>query len=420
MLPGRIYSCPRSVLSRPRALSGPPLALVAVLLSLLVLLVLAAAAPAAEPATVTVEVEGLSETKAPPMQVTTTTAAVVKNNAAGMPEGSCPGTNAAGALQLATAGNWNGKWYGGEVKEGKFKGLGYAIEMIDGESHAFGSGYFWQFWLNDKAEEEEGVCEAELHAGDRVLLFPCSESGVCPTPLGIEAPAVANAGEAVTVTVKQYNPKGEASPAVGANVAGGGMNATTDSQGHTTMRFSGDGTYTLHASGSNEGPPAVRSETTICVHEGNDGTCGTSTTVSSSPVRTPSSTTTNPSSTGVFALVARASSVSDGHVYPRRHAPRLLSGTVIAHSAVTSISLELRRRFKGRCSTYNATLERFVKARCGTGSVFKVANGGTSFSYLLPAKLPPGRYVLDIHSTDAAGNHTALVRGSTRTIFYVR
>jgi hypothetical protein len=415
MLPSRINSCSRSVLSRPRALSGPRSALVAGLLLALALLVLMApAALAAGPATVTVEVEGASETKVPPMQVTTTTAAVVKNNSEGHPEGSCTGTSAAGALELATAGNWGGKWYGGA--------LGYGVESIAGESYPFTGSYFWDFWLNNKAEEEHGICGVELNAGDRVLLFPCHfEMGVaCPTPLGIEAPAVANAGEAVTVTVKQYNTKGEASPAIGANVAGGGMNATTDSQGHTTMRFSGDGTYTLHASGSNEGPPAVRSETKICVHEGNDGTCGTSITASPPPVRTPSSTTPNPSSTGVFALVARASSVSDGHVYPRRHAPRLLSGTVIAHSAVTSISLELRRRFKGRCSTYNATLERFVKARCGTGSVFKVANGGTSFSYLLPAKLPPGRYVLDIHSTDAAGNHTALVRGSTRTIFYVR
>ena len=400
MLPSRHSSRPRSVL-------------VAVLLLLPAVLALtASAALAAGPATVTVEVEGLSEAKVPPTQVTTTNTAVVKNNSEGHPEGSCTGTSAAGALELATAGNWSGKWYGGE--------LGYAVESIAGESYPFTGSYFWDFWLNNKAQEEHGICGVELNAGDRVLLFPCHfEMNVaCPTPLGIEAPAVADAGETVTVTVKQYNTKGEASPAVGANVAGGGVSASTDFQGHATMRFSGDGTYTLHASGSNEGPPAVRSETTICIHEGNDGTCGTRTTTSSAPVQASPSSNSHPY-TGPFALVARFGSVSDGHVYRRGHAPRLLSGTVIAHSAVTSISLELRRRFKRRCSTYDATRERFVKARCGTGSVFKVASGGTSFSYLLPAQLAPGRYVLDIHSTDAAGNQAALARGSTRTVFYV-
>jgi hypothetical protein len=401
MLPSRNSSCPRSAL------------LAALFLLLTVLALSASAALAAGPATVTVEVEGLSETKVPPTQVTTTNTAVVKNNSEGHPEGSCTGTSAAGALELATAGNWSGKWYGGT--------LGYAVESIMGESYPFTGSYFWDFWLNNKAEEEHGICGVELNAGDRVLLFPCHfEMNVaCPTPLGIEAPAVANAGETVTVTVKQYNTKGEASPAQGATVAGGGVSASTDFQGHATMRFSGDGTYTLHASGSNEGPPVVRSETTICIHEGNDGTCGTHT-ASSSPLVQTSSSSTNHPYTGPFALVARAGSVSEGHVYPRGHAPRLLSGAVIAHSAVTSISLELRRSFKGRCFTYDATRERFVKARCGTGTVFKVASSGTSFSYLLPAKLAPGRYVLDIHSTDAAGNQAALARGSTRTVFYVR
>lgn len=421
MLPSRIYSRSCSLaLSRPRALSGPRSTLAAALLSLLALLVLVSTAFAAGPASVTVEVEGLSETKVPVTQVTTTTAPVVKNNSEGHPEGSCSGTSALGALELATAGNWTGPW------NSKFNQ--YEIYSIMGETHQFepsaSANYYWSFWLNHQ-EASTGACEAELQQGDRVLFFPAcySETNACPapqTPLGIEAPVSANAGEAVTVTVSQYNSKGEASPAAGADVAGGGVNASTDFQGHATMRFSGDGTYTLHASGSNEGPPAVRSETSICVHEGNDGTCGTSIPGSASPTQTLSATATSHPYIGVFALVARSTAVREGHVYSRRHAPRLLTGTVIAHSPVTSISISLRRRFKGRCFTYNGTRERFVKARCGKDSFFKVANGGTSFSYLLPAKLAPGRYVFDIGSTDAAGNHAALARGSTRTVFDVR
>ena len=301
MLPSRIDSRSRS-------------ALAAVLLSLLALLALAAAAPAAGPATVTVEVEGLSETKVPPTQVTTTIAPVVKD---GNPEHSCPGTNAAGALELATAGNWNGKWYGGEVKAGKFTGLGYSVEEVDGESYPFSGSTFWDLWINDKASEE-GVCDAEMSSGDHVLLFPChyEEGKECPTPLGIEAPAFANAGEAVTVTVKQYNAKGEASPAVGATVSGGGVSASTDFEGHATLRFYGDvGVFALHAYGSNEGPPAVRTQTTICVHEGNDGTCGT-TAPSNSPLsQSPSSAASSAGSyKGPFAVVAKAKGIAEGQV----------------------------------------------------------------------------------------------------------
>jgi hypothetical protein len=65
-------------------------------------------------------------------------------------------------------------------------------------------------------------------------------------------------------------------------------------------------------------------------------------------------------------------------------------------------------------------LERFVKARCGHESFFKVSSGGTSFSYLLPSKLPPGRYVFEIQATDAAGDHSALHQGSSRVVFYVK
>jgi hypothetical protein len=92
---------------------------------------------------------------------------------------------------------------------------------------------------------------------------------------------------------------------------------------------------------------------------------------------------------------------------------------VLAHSPVSSVSLELRRQSKGRCYAYEGTRERFVRAHCGTGSLFKVSSS-SSFSYLLPAALAPGRYVLDVQATDLAGNRTTLARGTSRTVFYVR
>ncbi|HEV2997830.1 MAG TPA: hypothetical protein VGX16_01900 [Solirubrobacteraceae bacterium] len=385
-------------------------------LTIALLCVLASAAGAAgTPAIVTVRVEGLGHTVVLPTQVTTTTAPVVKD---GKPEDSCTGTSAAGALELATAGNWGGTWN---------KAFGYSVERVVEESFPFTGAYYWSLWLKDH-EAETGVCGAELENGEEVLLFPgCySESkGVCPPvaplPLGIEAPVIAEARTPVRVTVSMYNSKGEASPAVGATVSGGGTSSTTDSGGHATLMFAGDGTYTLQVSGSSEGPPSVRTETRICVHEGNDGTCGTPAPAASSlPGSSPGSIPTlGPAPYGgPYAVVAEMTDVLDGHHYSRGHAPRVLTGKVLAHTGVGSVEIELRRGRGGHCSFYDGVRGRFERARCGRGSFFK-AGSGASFSYLLPTALPAGRYVLDVEAVDANGNRTKLARGSSRAVFYV-
>jgi hypothetical protein len=380
------------------------------------LLVPSVALAAGSPAGVTVRVEGLSETKIASTAVTTNATPVVKD---GNSSDSCPGTSALGALELATAGNWGGPW------EAKFNQ--YSIYTIAGETHEFEeastANYYWSFWLDNK-EATVGACEAELQTGDQVLFFPSCYGSTCPTPaptpLALEAPPSANSGEAVTVTVKQYDTQGEASPAVGANVGGGGTGAVTDAQGHATLKFTGDAIYTLRASAAAEGPPAIRAEATICIHEGNDGACGT-TSPSVAQLAAPASSRVFPKPyTGPYALVARSTSLLDGHVYPHRRAPRLLSGKAISKSLVTSVSIRLRRTYKGRCWAYNGVLQRLQRVRCRRGRFFKVGSGGSSFSYLLPSKLPPGRYVFDMAASDAAGNHAPLDRGSSRIVFYVK
>jgi hypothetical protein len=387
------------------------LALCTVCLSLAVL---ASAALAAEPATVTVRVEGLSETKLPATQVTTTTTPVAAD---GKAEDSCAGTSALGALQLATGGNWGGPW-NSEFKQ-------YEIYAIEGESHVFEkealANYFWSFWLDNK-EATTGACEAELHGGDQVLFFPSCYGTACPPPplpLGIEAPTTAAVGESVPLTVTRYSASGEGSPAAGATVSGAQTSATAGSTGHATVTFSGPGTYTLQATA----PESVRTEATVCVHAGNDGTCGTTKAAGAGTSASGTTTAAGAVATapykGPYALVAKASSVSEGHVYKRGSAPRLLSGSVSAHTTVTATSLQLRREYKRRCYAYNGVTTRFARARCGEGSFFDVSNNGV-FSYLLPATLAPGRYVLDIEATDAAGNRTTLARGTTRIVFYVR
>ncbi|MFI5009680.1 MAG: hypothetical protein ACHQDY_05330 [Solirubrobacterales bacterium] len=385
-------------------------------LAVLVLLSLLASAPialGAGPATVTVRAvgPGPSYQTLVPLTTVTTNATPVVND--GNSADSCSGTSAAGALQLATAGNWKGTW-SAELSA-------YFVETIAGTAL---SGSYWNFWHNN-AESTLGICGVEPSAGDSLLFFPeCYEkcSGPPPSVLSIQAPATAEVGKPVSIQVLSYpNPAGAPVPQPEATVTGGGESSQpTDAQGQTTMTFTGDERFSLYARGPAEAA-AIPAEAFICAHEGNDGTCGTTAPAGSTAATQTSSAPLGAAPyRGPFALVARATALSEGRVYRRGHAPRTLTGEVVAHTAVDSVSIGLRRSYRGRCSTYNAARERFLRARCGTDSFFKVASGATSFSYLLPAQLSPGRYVFDIQAVDAAGNHVALARGSSRIVFHVQ
>jgi hypothetical protein len=397
----------------------------ALLLLVAVGALVAPAALAGAPATVTVRVLGPAPNYAaltPLTQVTTTIAPVTKEG------GSCSGTNAIGALNLATKENWGGKFEGNE----------WFVTDIDGST--FEGPAYWGFWV-DNRYATKGLCGQGLESGTQLLLYPeelpltCYEvpRGPCEAPkvLSIEAPATAEVGQPVTVTVLAYpNLGGEPSsappsPAAFVSVGGWGSSTTTNSEGKATVTFPGDETYTLRATGaSGEKPESVPGEALVCAHTGNDGTCGTTAPPASS---TPASSATgggvvaeSPPYTGLYAVVADIAGIHEGHVYAPGKGPRTLAGTVSAHAPVTSISLRLRRTYRGRCWAYNGSRERFQHLRCGRGSFFRVASGGDSFSYLLPSRLPPGRYVLDIAATDSAGSHAPLDRGSSRIVFYVQ
>jgi hypothetical protein len=402
-----------------RRICWPALAGALVSLLAVACVALAPSAEAGTPATVTVRVLGPGpnyETLTPLTVVTTTSAPVTRDG------GSCSGTSAAGALELGTHGDWEGTW-NSEFSD-------YEVVSVDGHSYPFGAGLpSWSFWLNNK-EATTGICEAELEPGEQVLFFPTcyGEEGKRPEcepgVLGIEAPATAEVGKPVTVTVNRYNAKGERSPAAGVTVSGGGTSAEANSEGHATLTFSGDGADTLRATGAIGGKtPSVPGEASICVHDGNDGTCGTPGTSNIPPFQGPASSvgpTSGAPYTGPYALVAALTGIPDGHAYPRGEGPRVLSGTVSTHASVTSISLRLRRTHRGRCWAYNGSSERLRRVPCSKGSFFQISSGGDFFSYLLPSRLPPGRYVLDAEATDSAGNRTTLDRGSSRIVFYVK
>jgi len=392
------------------------LALGAVCLSLLG----SGAASALAGPTVTVRVEGESTTLLP---LTTVTLGKLDPYAT-----NCPYNSANAAINLAVE-SVGGTWDHGNEKGSK----GDFTETILGETHDYEvDGTTWDVWMNDKWAF--GICTDLLSEGDEVLLVADHlgpEYAPTRLPLVISgAPASVQAGTPITLDVDKITlphggeneGEGEPEPEDGVTVSGGGVSATTNAAGMATVTPSQTGQLTLLATKSGDAPSAPL---VICVHNGNDGNCGTT-----APAGTTTAPTSGTSSTGTgvagfqstkgaVALEAQLTGLLEDHVYGERQAPRVLAGSVTSGGPISSLSIELHRRYQGRCSEYDGLRERFVPARCGRGKFFKVSNNGV-FSYLLPAALGPGRYVLDLEAADVGGAHTKLARGSTRIVFYVR
>lgn len=206
-----------------------------------------APALAGTPATVSVRVEGATSTLLAATTVTTTTTTTP-------PPGNCSGTSAAGALQLATAGNWDHEAY---------------IQTILGETHEWSTGdpRYWAFWINDKYAEE-GACTLQLKEGDRVLFLVdrATAPSYAPTVFPLElsgAPAEITQGESATVTVDKYNTAGEGTPASGVAVKGGEATVTTNASGQATVKFNTLGTAHLRGTKSGFAPTA---SVAVCVH----------------------------------------------------------------------------------------------------------------------------------------------------------
>jgi hypothetical protein len=385
-------------------------------LSLLLVLIVPMAS-ASEPASVTVRVQGFEgNTLLPQTTVETSTAPVPVEG------GSCSGTSVGGALYDAVHGNWKAQ----ETSEG-VEILG--IDGLDFPSFAENPGVYWALWLGEKYAEH-GACVEEASSNSEVVFFPqCYE--VAPDCTNANAPEhfltatdpsarVVNVGEAVSLTVGSIGTasgKPEPSLPAGVLVTGGTESVSPGAGGVAKVSFAHVGTFTLQA----QAPSSVPSTPyTICVHNGNDGTCGTN-----GPAGSSAASSTNVGTSvgspykGAYALVPKLVGLTEGRTYRRGHAPRLLSGSVLGHAIVTSVSLALRREYRGRCFAYDAVTARFVRARCGVEKPFKVSST-SQFSYLLPEALPPGRYVLDIEATDAAGNRTTAARGTSRIVFHVK
>jgi hypothetical protein len=349
----------------------------------------APAAAVAAPANVTVRVEGATGTLVDSARVLTNPTPVVKDGH------DCSGTSVGGALDRATAGNW-------EATYGQF---GHFITSIMGEMPS-GSGY-WGLWVNHKFATA-GACGLELQEGDQVLFLPdhCDQydpaTDSCTDqvrPLGLTTPARATTGLATQVSVVQYAPAGTATPVAGARVSGAGVDAVTDAAGNAAIVFSQEGTIRLRA----EKAGSARSEAHDVIVGGDTAT------------RHPGAPATPPDRTPPAATLT---GLADKKVFAL--GPRELRGRFAADaSGIKAVKLRLTKRLGKRCWYYSGRSETFRGTHCGRGPYFAIGDRA-DWSYLLPSRLGPGRYVLDAVAIDGAGNRTPLERGSTRVVFTVK
>jgi hypothetical protein len=115
--------------------------------------------------------------------------------------------------------------------------------------------------------------------------------------------------------------------------------------------------------------------------------------------------------------VAKLTGFTDHQVFTT--GPRELKGSFADASGVKSVKLRLARRVGGKCAYFSGKLEKFRHTGCGKEKYFSIGDRA-DWTYLLPAKLGKGRYVLDAVAIDGAGNRTPLARGTTRVVFTVR
>jgi hypothetical protein len=252
------------------------------------------------------------------------------------------------------------------------------------------------------------VCKEELQEGDSVLFFvdqcfdaqppdyACKNEPV--RPLELTAPATAQAGVPVTLSVATLDGNGGSSPTAGARVTGGGVEAATGTDGRATVTFPQAGQVVLKASK----PGSVRSAAEAVA------------------VAAPGAAPPSPAARDTAAPVARISGIREQQRFSRRRAPRTLRGSVSPDpSGLRAVKLSLTRSSGGRCQLYSPTKERFRRSRCGRRVNFSIGDR-QAWSYLLPRRLGKGRYVLDVIAVDKAGNRDRLARGRNRVVFFVR
>ncbi len=305
-----------------------------------------------------------------------------------------------------------------------FDGFGPGFDRVAGEDVSYDQttmSYLAEF-QNGRFDAELGGCARQVAQGDDVLFAYGNGS---EQVLALAGPTTIRPGERATLTVTDAE---DGSAVAGASVAGG----TTGSDGRTTTpALTQRGPQTFKATRA----AAIRSNAaTVCVTDGADGFCGTTApgqtqSTTAAPAPAPSATqpaTSSPAAAALpdtLAAFAKVGSIREGQRFARGRGPRTLAGTVDTEaSGLKDVRIRLTRTSGGRCFRFDGTRERFVATRrCGIRNARTFSVGAApAFSYLLPAALPSGRYVLDVVVLDRAKNQTLTYqRGRNRVVFTV-
>jgi hypothetical protein len=351
---------------------------------------LALCAPAYAAPTVTVRVEGATSTLLERTSVTL-------GSGNGSP---CDADTAGAALDAATKGNWDKQAF---------------VSTILGETHKFDNNDYWAEWVNKGQgfKRGGGLCADHLAEGDEVLLLVdlSPPPSFAPTvfPLDLEAPSqVTNNAGPLPVTVVEYtsatgNPgEGERTPVAGATITGGDVPVVTDAAGHADVPVTTLPANPLRLRATKPGAAPSATETVSFFFKG---------VPQLEQPQQPPATPDRSAPTATLVGIKDKQTFTTG--------PRELKGSFADVSGVKTVKLRLAKRAGGKCSYFSGKLETFRHTKCGTEKYFAIGDRA-DWTYLLPAKLGKGRYVLDAIAIDGAGNRTALARGTTRVVFTVR
>ena len=208
--------------------------------SLALAALLAGPALAASPVKVSVRVEGKSRTLLKTKTVKTpSSGSITKGGAA---KGSCPaGGTAAGALNVATKGKWNGT---------DSQSFGIEVTNILGETDKFAAGHWWEFFVNDHAASL-GICTQKVKPGDQLLFAAVASKGATEFPIVLSAPGKATVGRAFQVKAFYYPGKGgKTKPLAGVKLSG--VKAQTNAKGVATVTPAKAGRLSIVGSKRNE------------------------------------------------------------------------------------------------------------------------------------------------------------------------
>jgi hypothetical protein len=259
--------------------------------------------------------------------------------------------------------------------------FGASFTSIDGESVAFdpATNRFLGEYENGTFASV-GACADGVQRGDEVLFAYGDGSEAL---LVLSGPADADPGDTVTLRVTA-----DGAPVAGATV--GGVQTGADG----TARV-GPLARTAHSDFKATKPGAIRSNRLrVCVL---DDDCGA---FDGTPPR------------------GKIRGIRDGRSYER--GPRELRGSVdLGPAGLRAVRLSLQLKRAGRCWAFSGTQERFMRRRCGAHPGFSIGDDA-DWSYLLPARLAPGRYDLRVIAVDRAGNRDRVRRGRSRVVFRVR